>query len=298
VPVVNFSSDDETAGAREAFEDAALYDFEYRRRRNDVRFYRRIAEERLETGAQSGAGKADAALAPAEAEPILDAACGTGRLLLPMVRDGHTVVGLDLSPAMLARAAARTHRLSPSRRRRALLVKGDLRALPAAPRFGLVVAAFHSVQHLVAEADLLAFFAAARAALVPGGWLAFDVLPPDPTWIHRDSTRRWGRTVFRHPVTRQRFVYTNNHTYDAERRAIHIRLYYQPVDQHGHPTGPEEVRRLCHRQLDPVEVRALLGRVGLNVIASFGAFDGRPLSGPNEDDEHIYVAQNPRVNTR
>ena len=33
--------------------------------------------------------------------PILELACGTGRLTLPLARDGHEVVGLDASPAML-----------------------------------------------------------------------------------------------------------------------------------------------------------------------------------------------------
>src|SRR5947199_245715 len=64
--------DDETTGAQEPFEDAALYDWEYRRRRDDVRFYRMLADER--------------------GGPILDLACGTGRLLVPLARDGHRLV--------------------------------------------------------------------------------------------------------------------------------------------------------------------------------------------------------------
>src|SRR4051812_21772048 len=103
------------------FEDAALYDWEYRRRRDDVRFYRTLADER--------------------GGPILDLGCGTGRLLIPLVRDGHVVVGLDRSAAMLARAAARRNRLAAPARRRALLVCGDLGQLPVGrrPRFALAV---------------------------------------------------------------------------------------------------------------------------------------------------------------
>src|SRR5436190_770313 len=69
------------------FEDAALYDWEYRRRRDDVLFYRTLADER--------------------GGPILDLGCGTGRLTVPLLRAGHVVVGIDRAPAMLARAAAR-----------------------------------------------------------------------------------------------------------------------------------------------------------------------------------------------
>ena len=237
-PAGPFSRADEEAGAREAVEDAVLYDFEYRRRRADVNVYRRLAEERRERS-DLGAG------------PILDLACGSGRLLAPLLRDGHTVVGLDLSRPMLARAAWRLGRLSLSRRRRALLVRGDLRTLGFAGRFGLAICAVHSLQHLVDEGDLARFFQGVRAALLPDGWLAFDLLPPDPAWLHRDPQRRWARTRFRHPGTGQRLVYTTSHHFDEARRALHMRLFYQPVDQQGRPTGAEQSVRLCHRQLDP-----------------------------------------------
>jgi SAM-dependent methyltransferase len=273
-----FTEADEEAGAREHFEDAALYDFEYRRRRADVNFYRRLSADRM---------------ACAPPGPVLDLACGTGRLMMPLLRDGHAVVGLDRSAAMLARAQDRLRRLSPARRSRALLVRGDLRALPFAPPCALAVCAFHSLQHLITDEELLAFLRGARAALGPQGWLAFDVLPPDPAWLGRDPARRWARTVFHHPRTGQRLVYTTNHVYDVARRVLHMRLYYQPVDEREQPLGSERVVRLSHRQLSPTEIASLLERAGFSLLASFGAFDGRPL--PDGDglpaDEHVYVAR-------
>ena len=35
--------------------------------------------------------------------PILELGCGTGRVLIPMARQGCTITGLDLSPYMLAK---------------------------------------------------------------------------------------------------------------------------------------------------------------------------------------------------
>lgn len=273
-----FTREDEIAGAREPFADAALYDWEYRRRRADITFYRRLAHERM---------------AVARPGPVLDLACGTGRLLVPLLRDGHTVVGLDRAASMLGRAVWRVRRLLPARRARALLVRGDLRRFAFRPRFALVICAFHSVQHLVDDADLLAFFRRARDSLRDDGWLAFDVLPPDPKWLARDPHRRWARTTFRHPGTGQRMVYTTNHVYDPARKALHIRLYYQPVDARGAPVGRERIVRLCHRQLWPEDVRRLLARAGLELVASFGDFDGSPLTAP-DDEQHVYVARRRR----
>jgi hypothetical protein len=77
-----------------------------------------------------------------------------------------------------------------------------------------------------------------------------------------------------------------------------MRLYYQPLDGAGRPAGRERVMRLCHRQLDPPTVKALLARAGLDLVTSFGGFDGRPRASKqgeaSDDDQHIYVARSRR----
>jgi SAM-dependent methyltransferase len=277
--LIHLSREDAEAGCREPFLDAELYDQEYRHRRTDINFYRRLARNRMEFAKGL----------------ILDLACGSGRLLLPLVRDGHTVVGLDYSAEMLAAASRRMRRLSPSRRRQCLLVRSDLRSYAVLTKATLAIAAFHSVQHLLTDDDLTSFLRATRASLIRGAWLAFDVLPPDPAWLARDSKRRWGRTILTHPNTKQRMVYTNNHTFDADRRLLHMRLFYQPVDGKGEPSGPERLVRLCHRQLWPDEVARMLKSSGFRLLETFSSFEGHPLThsltdGGEVADEHVYVA--------
>src|SRR6185436_3493666 len=121
------------------------------------------------------------------------------------------------------------------------------------------------------------FLRATAASLVPGGWLAFDVLPPDPRWLARGDDRRWARTVFRHPSTGQRLVYSTNHRYDERRRLLEMRLYYQPLDGRGRSAGPEREVRLHHRQLWPADVKRLLARAGFRLLGTFGGFDGSAL---------------------
>jgi hypothetical protein len=117
------------------------------------------------------------------------------------------------------------------------------------------------------------------------------VLPPDPVWLARDPNRRWGRTTFRHPVTKERQVYTTNHVFDPVSRLLHMRLYYQPVDDKGNPSGLERVIRLCHRQLWPDEVRRMLGATGFRLLETFAGFDGTILLDDSQvADEHVYLA--------
>src|SRR5690349_15644866 len=81
------------AGTREHYEDPALYDHEYRRRRVDVAHYRALVAEEL----------GDRSAGRRRGPDVLELGCGTGRLLLPLARDGFSIVGVDASRPMLAR---------------------------------------------------------------------------------------------------------------------------------------------------------------------------------------------------
>jgi SAM-dependent methyltransferase len=255
-----------TPSARSPFDDPLLYDWEYRRRRDDVRFYRTLAGER--------------------GGPVLDLGCGTGRLMLPLLRDGHVGVGVDRARPMLTRAAVRVARLRADLRRRALLVRGDLRALPFKERrFSFAVAAFHTIQHCESDPELLRFFRGAAAALVTGGWLAFDTFAPTRRFVDRRGPS--APTRFRDPRSGRATLYTESHVLDG--RVLAMTFRYQPVAQ-----GAKRARTvsLRHRLLQPREIEALLARAGLKLIASWGSFDGLPLDPDDErGEQHIYLAR-------
>jgi len=88
---------------------------------------------------------------------VLELGCGTGRLTLPLAQAGHEVTGIDLSPAMLARARAKLGAQPSSVRDRVTLLEGDVSRieLSETPAFDLVVAPFRVLQHFVAIDDQL-----------------------------------------------------------------------------------------------------------------------------------------------
>src|SRR5688572_4771232 len=64
------------AGTVDHYQDAALYDFEYKDRTEDVSWYRALARERLpRTGTQG-------------ARTVLELGAGTGRIACRMAQDG------------------------------------------------------------------------------------------------------------------------------------------------------------------------------------------------------------------
>ncbi len=246
-------------GSREHYSDAALYDHEYKRRRADVRFYRDLAARVLE-----GSGA------------ILELGVGTGRVAIPLARDGYQVVGLDQSPAMLAGLAARRPRLPAPVRERLDVRAGDLRTFSVGRRFPLIIAAFNVLEHLYTRVELDACLRAVRRHLAPGGCFAFDVQVPDLGWLLRDPSRRWARTRFTHPTTGRKYWYSTNHDYDPVSQIALIRIYYTPVDG-----GPEEVVLLSQRKYFPAELEALVSFAGLRVVERTD-FQGGPLGQQSE----------------
>ena len=251
------------AGNREHYDDADLYDFEYRGRRRDANFYRDLAIEHLEPGS-----------------PILELACGSGRVTRVLVKGGFSVIGVDRSRSMLARARSRLSRMSRAHRRRVSLVCADMRSLRVGARFGLVVMAFNSFEHLYDAEDVRACLGRVREALAPGGLFAFDVQNPDLEWLTRDPDKRWARTEFLHPTSGEALVYTTNHIYDPVSQICVIRLYYGP--QIAGPGRFERTVHLSQRKFFPAELAALIDGNGFELVARYGGFRGEPLSAGTE----------------
>lgn len=260
------SGADIEAGSAEHYVDAALYDFEYRRRRADVRFYRSMA--RALTG---------------DSGHVLELACGSGRITSGLLRDGHTVVGLDISQPMLARASSRIQRLGLACRKRALLVRADMRRFALGRKFPLIIMAFNSFEHLYTRPEAEALLANVRAHLAPKGTFIFDVQNPDLRWLCRDPQRRWSRTKFKHPITREPYIYTTNHEYDPISQIILIRLYYQRAIDADRPGKRERVVKLSQRKYFPAELETLVAANGFRVHARYGDFEGEPLHADAEN---------------
>ncbi len=113
-------------------------------------------------------------LAEAAGDPILEAGCGSGRLLVPLAQAGWRITGVDISATMLARCRAAADAAGVSQR--VTLARGDMTALALPQReFHLAFVALGSLQHLATLAERRAALAALRSHVVPGGWLALDL---------------------------------------------------------------------------------------------------------------------------
>src|SRR5919202_2393911 len=78
---------------------------------------------------------------------VLEAACGTGRVLVPLALAGFSVVGLDVSAEMLSLARAKLAGAEDGARGRSRLVEADMRSFDLGEQFDLAVVAAKSFAH-------------------------------------------------------------------------------------------------------------------------------------------------------
>jgi len=104
--------------------------------------------------------------------PVLELGCGTGRVALGLARQGFAVVGVEVAPAMLARARAKAGHFPVE------WLEADCRVLGLGRRFCTVFMAANGFQHLVTAEDQIAAMEAVHRHLEPGGAFAFNARNP------------------------------------------------------------------------------------------------------------------------
>jgi SAM-dependent methyltransferase len=207
---------------------------------------------------------------------MLELACGTGRVTIPLARLGvaSEVVALDSSEPFLERLRSR---LSDEP---VTVVAGDMRAPPVEGPFDLIAIPFNSLAYLVTREDRMACLRAARELLADGGRLAFDLVAPRYDFLAEAlSPSPPMRVDADHPapdhgVARFRRSYTD--AYDPATQTLRSTNRYEIFYEDG---------RVEHRITDldwhiyfPDELELLLQACGLSVVERYGDYERSPWS--------------------
>ncbi|MGD8623227.1 MAG: class I SAM-dependent methyltransferase [Anaerolineae bacterium] len=222
--------------------------------------------------------------------PVLELACGTGRVTLPIARAGVPVVGVDSSVEMLARARQKSAGEDLPLR----WVQADMREFELGERFGLAIVPARSFLHLLDPGDHVQALETIHAHLRPGGRLALNFFVPSVRILaeHTASTAQMLKfsREFVHPESGGRVVAWESRHIDLHRQRIHVRFRYEELD------SQERVQSIRHRAYTlcyiwPREMEHLLARCGFEIEATYGWFDRRPFDA--DSAEQIWVARRP-----
>jgi SAM-dependent methyltransferase len=227
---------------------ARYYDADFGTIKDDIPFYRELAR-------RSGG-------------PILEPMCGSGRLLAPLAEAGYRLAGVDISPALLARARAKLAAVGLLGQ--VELLEADIRQSAPAGPFALAIVALNSFMHLASANDQLAALGQIHAALRPDGLLVLDLFNPDLRALAAYN----GEVIFDKALVLEdgtqahKFVVQQA---DSAAQTIYVQFIYDELDAEG------QVRRsalsFTLRWLYRYELEHLLARAGFALEAVYGSYD-------------------------
>lgn len=221
------------------------------------------------------------ALARETGDPVLEIACGTGRVSIPIARQGLAVTGLDIVPGMLELARGKSVGL-PAR-----WVEGDARAFDLGKRFRLVFLTGNAFQAFLTRADQEALLERVRAHLHDEGLFAFETR--NPRWANLKTRDEEYEGLFTFLETRNEEEDWRTYT-DTSGRDVRISRtqVYDHVSQILHWTtfrrwredDQEQARvtRIAVRYTFPQELAALLHYNGFATVRRYGDWNFEPLT--------------------
>jgi 2-polyprenyl-3-methyl-5-hydroxy-6-metoxy-1,4-benzoquinol methylase len=230
----------------DVYEDAEFYDQEFASRGHDIPFYVNLA--RLAGG------------------PVLEVACGTGRLTLPIAREGIQIIGSDISRPMLERARSKAN----SQGLDVEWLEQDCRKISSKQRFALIFSATNAMQHLHDLDSINAFLTSAKKALRPGGVLILDVFNPNPAKLARATATRYHHKTFTDAAGVEVRVDITTQ-YDTASQILSFTLFYLCS---GNLKRTKNVKMRC---LFPEELMTICHFNGLDVTKRYGDYDETPF---------------------
>ncbi len=222
--------------------------------------------------------------------PMLELGCGTGRVMIPVARAGHEVVGLDLSENMLNICKETLESEPQEVQSRIEMVRDDMRSFDLGREFPLITTPFRCFQHLMAVEDQMACLKCIHRHLKPDGHMILELFNPSMKYLVDDRrmeemgddppfTMPDGRTVLRR---------WRNSARDFFKQILDAEIIYYVT----HPDGREE--RLVHsfqmRYLFRYEAEHLLARTGFEVEHLYADID-KSHFGSKDPGELIFFAR-------
>ena len=198
------------------------------------------------------------ALAARANGPVLELAVGSGRLAVPLAEDGNEVTGVDLDPAMLARAREAADAAGKAVGRRLHLVEGDARTvrLLDAGDYRLAVIPLNSIFLMGSRADQQAAVATLAAHLAPGGLAMVDAWLPDADDLSRYDGRLVLEWVRQDPATGKTVTKTGSALYDPTTSSVRLTTVFEEGHEGEAPVRWVRVDRL--RLVSPDELVAMI----------------------------------------
>jgi ubiquinone/menaquinone biosynthesis C-methylase UbiE len=204
-------------------------------------------------------------------EPVLELACGSGRLTIPLAESGVKITGLDISEEMLNLATLK----ASERGVKIPFVRGDVRSFNLGAKFKFIFIAAQSLTHLHKREEIEDCLSCVRWHLAEDGRFLVELFNPSVKLLARDSDHRYGVGEYEDQNGGKcRVFVTEEVRYDTDTQINHIRWFFR---NEGYEE--EAVLSFDMRQFFPQEIDALLWYNGFLIEHKYGSYDEKAFCG-------------------
>jgi SAM-dependent methyltransferase len=199
---------------------------------------------------------------------ILELACGTGRVALPLAQAGFQVTGIDLSHAMLAEAIRKATQEVIA----VEWVEADMRNFDLDRQFHTIILVANALAHLLTLADFEACMACVRKHLATQGRLILHAFMPSLSILTQQLHERHSFAAFQDLEAGGEVVVTYSNQYETDTQINRVTTHYT------YPGRAQQIGGALNlRMYFPQELDALLKYNGFHIEHKFGDFDRRPF---------------------
>jgi 2-polyprenyl-3-methyl-5-hydroxy-6-metoxy-1,4-benzoquinol methylase len=201
--------------------------------------------------------------------PVLEIACGSGLVTIPVAAQGSYVTGVDLARPMLEHARKKAEAQGLHIR----WVEADARSFDLETRYQFIFITGNAFQAFLRREDQEALLASVKRHLVSDGIFAFETRNPSGHDLTNQTEEEFDQSYL--SVEGHTVSVSFTQMYDPIAQVIYWTSYRRWNDGERHHT--KETHIAC-RFIYPQELEALLHYNGFHIIQQFGNWNKEVLS--------------------
>ena len=202
---------------------------------------------------------------------ILDLACGTGSITVPLAKRGYALTGIDLSAEMLALAQEKCDEAKV----RIRLSEQNIALFQAGSGFDAIICSFDGVNYLTSPRNVASCFACVSETLSDDGVFIFDVSSP----YKYENILADNAFVYEYDDL---FLSWQNY-FDKKSGLCDFYLTFFVKTEDGSWKRFDETQ--CQRKYTPARLEQMLNEAGLYIVKTAADIDGSPI---REDSDRLF----------
>ncbi|MBS3816214.1 MAG: class I SAM-dependent methyltransferase [Candidatus Thermoplasmatota archaeon] len=211
-------------------------------------------------------------------DPVLELGCGTGRITIPIAREGFDITGLDLSRELLRRAKEKAEKEELDIR----WIEGDMRKFSLDQDFNLIFVPFNTIQHILSLEELERVFEDVKQHMKTDGRFIVEFFNPDLDILNRDPQEEHEVMEYEDPNGEGKVKITEKTSYEKAKQMLHLNWFYNFEDR-------RVTKEWTSRIWFPKEVDEVFKYNDFETEHKYGDFDESPFT--NNSGQQIVVCK-------